>query len=63
MLYELKSDLHVLYAGARVLGAMEDATVKHEGGHGALRRSRRSYARIAPQPICKTVVQLVCLTP
>jgi len=30
-LYELKSDLHVLYAGARVLGAMEDSTAKHEG--------------------------------
>ena len=30
-LYELKSDLHVLYAGARVLGALEDSTAKHEG--------------------------------
>ena len=26
-LYELKSDLHVLYAGARVLGAMEVSTL------------------------------------
>ena len=30
-LYDLKSDLHVLYAGARVLGAMEEATTQHEG--------------------------------
>ena len=49
-LFELKSDLHVLYAGARVLGAMEDATAKHEGilseevlqriEHGACAQSR-----------------------
>lgn len=31
VLFELKSDLHVLYAALRVLGAMEDATAKHDG--------------------------------
>ena len=31
VLYQLKADLHVLYAGARVLGAMDDATSRHEG--------------------------------
>jgi hypothetical protein len=31
VLYNLKSDLHVLYSGARVLGAMEQATTRHEG--------------------------------
>ena len=30
-LFELKHDLHVLHAGSRVLGAMEDVMVKHEG--------------------------------
>eukprot|EP00908_Phaeocystis_cordata_P022312 Transcript_4732.p2 GENE.Transcript_4732~~Transcript_4732.p2 ORF type:complete len:395 (-),score=117.26 Transcript_4732:172-1356(-) len=30
-LFELKHDLHVLYAGARVLGAMDDVMVMHEG--------------------------------
>ena len=30
-LYALKHDLHVLYAGARILGAMDDLTIKWEG--------------------------------
>lgn len=30
-LFELKHDLHVLYAGSRVLGAMDDVMVMHEG--------------------------------
>ena len=30
-LFTLKADLHVLYAGMRVLGATEDLMVKHEG--------------------------------
>ena len=30
-LFELKGNLHVLYAGARVLGALEDTVAKHEG--------------------------------
>jgi len=46
-LYELKSDLHVLYAGARVLGAMEDATAKHQGAltDRVLGRARRGVVR------------------
>ena len=30
-LFALKHDLHVLYAGARILGAMDDLTIKWEG--------------------------------
>jgi hypothetical protein len=55
VLYELKSDLHVLYAGARVLGAMETSTTKHEGvlsadvspiGIHRTRRSGRGWGRV-----------------
>ena len=51
-LYELKSDLHVLYAGARVLGATEDATVSHEGKiHGeVLERAKRGVIRKVSVP-------------
>ena len=51
-LYELKSDLHVLYAGARVLGATEDATCSHAGllTTDALQRMRRGVVRRAEVP-------------
>jgi hypothetical protein len=47
VLYALKGDLHVLYAGARVLGAMEDAIAKHEGvlTSEVLQRSKRGVVR------------------
>jgi hypothetical protein len=51
-LYELKSDLHVLYAGARVLGATEDATVSHEGkiNGKVLERAARGVIRKVSVP-------------
>ena len=51
-LYELKSDLHVLYAGARVLGATEDATVSHEGkiNGEVLERAERGVIRKVSVP-------------
>ena len=51
-LYELKSDLHVLYAGARVLGATEDATVSHEGkiNGTVLERAARGVIRKVSVP-------------
>ena len=51
-LYELKSDLHVLYAGARVLGATENATTNHSGilSEGVLDRMRRGVVRKAAVP-------------
>ena len=51
-LYELKSDLHVLYAGARVLGATEDSTCSHAGllTMDALQRMRRGVVRKAEVP-------------
>ena len=46
-LFELKSDLHVLYGGARVLGAMDDVMVKHDGllTAEALERASRGVVR------------------
>ena len=41
-LFELKGDLHVLYEGARILGAMEATTTTHDGvlSDDALARDR-----------------------
>ena len=46
-LFELKGDLHVLYAGARVLGAMEDSTAQHQGkvSTKVLERAKRGVVR------------------
>jgi len=46
-LFELKHDLHVLYSGSRVLGAMDDRMVKHEGlvNEQVLERMRRGVLR------------------
>ena len=51
-LYALKSDLHVLYAGARVLGAMEDATASHQGKINGvvLERASRGVVRKVAVP-------------
>ena len=51
-LFDLKSDLHVLYAGARVLGATEDATVSHEGkiNGTVLERAARGVIRKVSVP-------------
>ena len=47
VLFEHKSDLHVLYDGARVLGAMEDSCARHEGAltDAALQRVERGVVR------------------
>ena len=57
VLYQLKTDLHVLYAGARILGAMEDATAKHVGiltdeivARAAAGVVRKITARFTPLP-------------
>ena len=46
-LFTLKADLHVLYAGMRVLGATEDLMVKHEGvlTDEVLKRAERGVLR------------------
>ena len=53
VLFELKSDLHVLYGGARVLGAMDDSLIKHDGEltAEAIERARRGIVRCRGWPL------------
>ena len=44
-LYALKHDLHVLYAGARVLGAMDDLAIAWEGELGMEKQTVESESR------------------